>query len=61
MKRAREIELLRAEVNYHRDNLALLRARLYRWGMAPNARMRERERQLEGAERRLRERLRRPS
>lgn len=61
MSRDREIEFLRAEVSYHRNSLALLRARLYRWGLGPDARMRELERQLEGAEQRLRERLRQAS
>ncbi|MBV9466236.1 MAG: hypothetical protein JO206_09515 [Solirubrobacterales bacterium] len=58
MSSSREIESLWAEVHYQRDRVALLRAKLYRWGLGPNARLRELERRLEGAERRLRERQR---
>jgi hypothetical protein len=50
-----EIELLRAEVRYHRDRVALLRAKLYRWGEGSNARLRQLEHELERAEQRLQE------
>jgi hypothetical protein len=51
----REIELAQADVSYCHDRVALLRARLYRWGIRPNARLRELERELERAEQHLRE------
>jgi hypothetical protein len=50
-----EIELLQADARYYRDRVALLRAKLYRWGLGSNARLRELERELERAEERLRE------
>jgi hypothetical protein len=50
-----ETELLEAEARYCRERIALLRAKLYRWGLGPNARLRELERNAELAERRLRE------
>jgi hypothetical protein len=50
-----EIELLQADARYYRDRVALLRAKLYRWGLGSNARLRELERELERAEQRLRE------
>jgi hypothetical protein len=50
-----ERELLEADASYYRDRVALLRARLYRWGLAPTARLRELERSLERAEQRVRE------
>ena len=49
------IERLEAEARYRRERLSLLRAKLYRGGDASGTRMREYERALEGAERRLRE------
>ena len=49
-----EIEQLQAEADYYRDRVALLRAKLYRWGVGTNARLQQLERELEGAQRRLR-------
>lgn len=49
------VEQLQAEVDYYRDRTALLRAKLYRWGLGTNARLAELERELERAERRLRD------
>jgi prefoldin subunit 5 len=50
-----EIEQLEADADYYHDRLALLRAKLYRWGLAPNAQLQELERELESVERRLRD------
>jgi hypothetical protein len=47
MGSAREIELAQADVCYCHDRVALLRAKLYRSGLRPNARRRELERQLQ--------------
>ena len=55
MNSTREIELAQADVSYCHDRVALLRAKLYRWGLRPNARLRELERDLQRAELRLRE------
>jgi hypothetical protein len=52
---ASDSELLEAEARYYRDRVALLRAKLYRWGLGPSARLRELERHLEIAERRVRD------
>ena len=52
---ARQAEQLQAEVNYYRDRVALLRAKLYRWGVGSNARLQQLERELERAEQRLRD------
>jgi hypothetical protein len=52
---AREIALAQEEVCYCHDRVALLRARLYRWGLRPTARLRELERDLQRAEQRLRD------
>jgi len=49
-----EIEDIAAERNYYRDSVALLRARLYRRGVRPTARLEELQRCLESAEQRLR-------
>jgi hypothetical protein len=49
------IDELQAEVDYYRDRSALLRAKLYRWGLGRNARLQELERKLDRAERRLRD------
>jgi len=49
-----KIEQLEADAHYYHDRVALLRAKLYRWGLGPNARLRELERKLESAEQRLR-------
>jgi hypothetical protein len=51
----REIELAQADVCDCHDRVALLRAKLYRWGLRPNARLRELERELQRAEQRLRD------
>jgi hypothetical protein len=50
-----EIDQLQTDANYYRDRIALLRAKLYRWGMGPNEHMRQLEQRLERTERRLRE------
>jgi hypothetical protein len=50
-----EIERLQAEVVYYRDRVALLRARLYRRGEGTSARMVELQRNLESAQKRLRD------
>jgi hypothetical protein len=56
---SREVEQLQAEAAYARDRVALMRAKLYRWGIGTNGRLQELERELEVAEQRLRdERLR---
>jgi hypothetical protein len=52
---ANDIELLEADARYYRDRVALLRAKLYRWGEGPTPQMRELERRLADAERRLHE------
>ena len=44
MSSTREIELAQADVCYCHDRVALLRAKLYRWGLRPDARLRELER-----------------
>jgi prefoldin subunit 5 len=51
---AREVEQLQAEVDYYRDRAALLRAKLYRWGVGKNGQLERFERELERAEQRLR-------
>ena len=48
-----EHEYLQAEARYYKEQIALLRAKLYRWGQAPNAHMRELEEKLSLAERRV--------
>jgi hypothetical protein len=55
LSRDRKLELLRADVQYHRDRVALLRAKLYRWGLGSNARLEALERELQRAEQRLRD------
>ena len=50
-----QIEQLQAEAVYYHDRVALLRAKLYRWGLGTNARLEELERELERAEHRLRD------
>jgi hypothetical protein len=49
-----EIETIQAEVNYYRDSVALLRARLYRRGAGITPRLEELQRRLDSAELRLR-------
>ncbi len=53
MSSPNEIELLQAEAEDCRDRVALLRAKLYRWGLGTTARLQELERSLELAEQRL--------
>jgi hypothetical protein len=48
-------EMLRAEAHYYHDRVALLRAKLYRWGSGPTVRLQQLERSLELAEQRLRD------
>jgi hypothetical protein len=55
-----EIDQLRAEADYYRDRVALMRAKLYRLGLGSNARLQELERQLERAQNRLRYARRQP-
>ena len=49
------IELLRADARDCHDQVALLRAKLYRWGLEPSARLQELERELTRAQERLRD------
>ena len=61
MDPASDVEVLEAEARYYRDRVALLRAKLYRWGLGPTPQLQEFERRLAGAERRVsEERSRRP-
>lgn len=53
MKSSSELERLQADVRYYHDRVALLRARLYRWGQGSTARLRELERELDRAQQRL--------
>jgi hypothetical protein len=46
---SKTIEELQAEANYYHDRVALLRAKLYRWGPGSNARLHSLERELERA------------
>ena len=55
MSSAKDIEQLEADARYYRDRVALLRAKLYRWGQGSTPQLQELERRLAGAERRLRE------
>jgi hypothetical protein len=48
-----ELEQLQAEADYYHDRVALLRAKLYRWGLASTPRLKLLERQLERAQQRL--------
>jgi len=48
-----ELELARADVCYYRDRVALLRAKLYRRGLGSNPRLKQLERDLWRAEKRL--------
>lgn len=52
---SRQLEL-QAEADYYRDRVALLRAKLYRWGLGTNAQLEE----LERAEQHLRDARARP-
>lgn len=55
MSSSREIELLRADARDCHDRVALLRAKLYRWGLEPSADLEELEQQLTRAEELLRD------
>ncbi len=55
MSSSGELELLRADARYYHDRVALLRAKLYRWGQGSNTQLKQLERSLERAEERLRE------
>jgi len=48
-----EIEQLQAEADYYHDRVALLRAKRYRWGLGPSARLDALERELGRARQRL--------
>jgi hypothetical protein len=48
-----ELEQLQAEADYYHDRVALLRAKLYRWGLGSTPRLKALEQQLERAEQRL--------
>ena len=47
MSSSAEIERLQAEASYCRDRVSLMRAKLYRLGLGPSARLRELERELD--------------
>ena len=55
MSSSNEIELAQVDARYYRDRVALLRAKLYRWGLATTPRLRQLERELQRAEQRLRD------
>ncbi|MGO9498915.1 MAG: hypothetical protein ACLQA5_19725 [Solirubrobacteraceae bacterium] len=55
MSSSGDIELVRADVRDCHDHVALLRAKLYRWGLGSNAELQELEQDLEHAEERLRD------
>ena len=55
MSSAKDIEQLQAEADYYRDRVALLRAKLYRWGVGSSPRLETLERELERARQRLRD------
>jgi hypothetical protein len=50
-----EVERLQAEVTYYRDRIAQLRARLYRRAEGTSTRLEELQRNLESAQKRLRD------
>lgn len=52
---SRVVEQLQADADYYRDRVALLRAKVYRWGLGTTARLQELEHELERAEQRLHE------
>ena len=55
MSSVNDIEQLKAEADYYRDRVALLRAKLYRWGVGSSSRLETLERELERARQRLRD------
>ena len=55
MSSANQLEQLMAEVRHYRERMSLLRARVYSGKPSSDARLRELERSLQSAERRLRE------
>lgn len=59
MSSGNQIDELQAEAAYYHDRVALLRAKLYRWGLATTPRLQELERELERAQQRVREARRR--
>jgi hypothetical protein len=50
-----ELEQLQANADYYHDRVALLRAKLYRWGLGSTPRLKALERELELANQRLRD------
>ena len=54
MSSPRQIAAIEAEFNYYKDSVAILRARLYRWGVGATPRLEELQRRLDSARRRLR-------
>jgi hypothetical protein len=50
-----DIEQLQADADYYHDRVALLRAKRYRWGLGPSARLDALEQELERAQQRLRD------
>ncbi len=55
MRPGGEIELLEADAHYYHDRVALLRAKLYRWGLGSSLSLQQLERALEQAEQRVRD------
>jgi len=50
-----DLELLEADARYYHDRVALLRAKLYRWGLGSNPSLQKLEQALEQAEQRVRD------
>jgi len=48
-----ELEQLQADADYYHDRVALLRAKLYRWGLASTPRLKALEQELKLARQRL--------
>jgi hypothetical protein len=55
MSPSSELELAQADAYYYRDRVALLRAKLYRWGLGSTPRLQQLERELQRAEQRVSE------